>query len=152
MVWHRKSQFYGEIWSKRENSGVINTHKSLGVEEMHPKVLTSTGMGGARSYHMSPTSPGQTEKLWWRSLYILRFQPPHKEPPFLDCVRKKNPEEDPPLHHYHSSSSSSPSHLIVIVIVCNWDLLATGNLLRIFGLDVSNSTMFSILDLVITSE
>jgi hypothetical protein len=65
-------------------------------------------------------------------------------------LHQKHAEEDPPLHHYHSSSS--PSHLIAIAIACNWDLLAIGDLVRIFGIDLSDSTMFYILDLVIRSE
>ena len=36
--------------AKREESRVVNTHKSTGVEELNPVVLTSTGMGRARPY------------------------------------------------------------------------------------------------------
>jgi hypothetical protein len=41
-------------------------------------------------------------------------------------------------------------HLIAIAIAIafNWDLLATSDLVRIFGIDLSNSTMFSFIDLV----
>ena len=43
--------------AKREESGVANMHKSTGVEEMYPVVLTSTGTGGARPYR-APVPPG----------------------------------------------------------------------------------------------
>jgi hypothetical protein len=41
----------------REESGVANMQKSIRVEETHPKVLTSIGMGGAHPYR-PPVPPG----------------------------------------------------------------------------------------------
>ena len=84
--------------------------------------------------------------------YIFRDSSRRTESRHSQIASETHPEEDPPLHHHHSSSSPSPSHLIVIAIACNWDLLAIGDLVRIFGIDLSNSTMFSFIDLVIMSE
>jgi hypothetical protein len=50
-------------------------------------------------------------------------------------------------HHSHLHL-----HLIVIAIPCNWDLLATGDLVRIFGINLSISTPFSFIGLTIMSE
>ena len=118
-------------------------------------MLTSVGTGGARPYRL-PVPLG-TAFAWSNGATFVKtpiyFETPAAaERAAILILHHKPPKEDPPLHHHHSSSSPSPSHLIAIAIACNWDLLAIGDLVRIFGIDLSNSTMFSFIDLVIMSE
>ena len=118
-------------------------------------MVTTAGTGGACLYR-APVPPGTAFARSNGATFV-------KTPIYFETLaaaqratilrlHQKPPEEDPPLHHHHSSASPSPSHLIVIAIACNWDLLVIGNLVRIFGIDLSISTMFSIIDLVIMSE
>ena len=148
--------FYGKIWSKSRR--IMSCQYS---QVNWGRRGNTRGVNDRRYGRGLPVPCART--TWHRFLLVKRSKFREDAYIFRDssrCTESRHsqialetlPEEDPPLHHHHSSSSPSPSHLIVIAKACNWDLLVIGNLVRIFGIDLSNSTMFSILDLVIMSE
>jgi hypothetical protein len=134
--------------AKREDSRVANTHKSTGIEELIPLVLTSTGTGKARPYRppvLTSTDFIMSNQVTFMKapIYFQTSAAAQSAVPFSYYIKKDRGSStaSPPPY----SSSPSPSH--TIAIACNWDLLAIGDIVRTFGINPRNSIMFSFIDL-----
>jgi hypothetical protein len=76
--------------------------------------------------------------------YIFRDSSRRTESLHFQIASETHPRK---THRFTSTIVHHPRlhlHLIAmaIAIVCNWDLLMIGDLVRIFGIDLSNSTIF----------
>ena len=156
MVWYRKSHFYGEIWSKKGKNHELPILTSQLGSKTNTRGVNDRRYGWGLPVPCARTTRHRLRQIkrsnFREDAYIFRDSSRRTESRHSQIASETHPEEDPPLHHHHSSSSASPPHLIAIDIACNWDLLAIGDLVRIFGIDLSNSIMFSFIDLAIMSE
>ena len=155
-MWYRKSCFYGEIWSK---NGRITSCQYSQVN--WGRRAESSSVNERRYGRGSPVRPARATRHRLRQVkpsnfregtYIFRDSSRCTESRHSQIASETHPRK---IHHFTSTivhHSHFYPHLIAIAIACNRDLLAIGDLVRIFGIDLSNSTMFSFIDLVIMSE